>query len=549
MRTLRRLPLPVWFVALLLAACSAGVPSASPPAGTAQAPANPTPAPTAQIRPWTRLPDADALHKLLPFAIDAEAGTTTIVGRFDDGQGGVEDHPAFATSTDGSHWTRGTLGAGPSTGVPVAVTRIGQALIAVGADRCRFGGLTVGYASTASACQAAIWRSTDGAQWSRVLDDRLESAALATVIDFDGLAIAAGSRGDRAVLFTSSDGTSWEPIEGSAALDHGVIVGLASRPGQVVAIGFLLGSPGSSIPVSWSSSDGRSWTGPVRLPAPADGSPIRLAARADGFVAVGTAPRLVNGVQTGNQPLAWASTDGLTWSATPIEATTGEGQLLGLGSEATGSLALGQDSGGGGAFLEGEAGDSGWYLQPLANDLRQALGEARAVAWDGSGYLIVGAVQPPEFGENAVVLSGRPQFQVGGPLPTPGPAATNELVPGPSQALASSLDGSLALTGSVAGMFGLTGDCPAVTKGQGVLFGDGTMADGQSATIQLDLADGKAGIQIFRAGATKDSEIIAIAPYAPPTGLSSPPSGTITLAFAVQPGGTANGTLTFTCTR
>ena len=525
---------------LLLVGCSATV--------------SPTTTLTLPTTPWTRLPDADALHQMLPFGMDSDPDLTMVVGRFEDGQGGYEDHPAFATSRDDATWTRGVMADGPTTGVPVAVTGSGTSAIAVGIDRCRFfvrGGVD---ASEASTCQAAIWHSTDGAAWNRVADDRFEAAALTSVIDFDGLAVAAGARGDRAVVFVSSDARAWEEIEGAGSFDGAVIVGLASRPGRLVAIGYQVGamgsgSSGASAPVSWTSTDGRSWAGPVRLPAaPTNGFATAIASHPSGFVAVGDAPRLEDGYVTGRQPLAWSSPDGLAWTATPIETTAGFGELIGVGGDSDGSMALGSDPGGIGPFLEGARRSGGWYLQALPDALRSVLGEARAISSNGTRYLIAGAAQAADFSTTAIILSGHPGIEGGGPLPSVAPAATDEIVPVPSADLPARLDGTLQLTGAVTATLAMSGSCSAVVTNTGVLFGEGTLGDGRNVLAQLDFLDDRVGMQLFVEGGSKDSAIIGAAPIAKPPALPTPPSGTIDLAFAM-PDGTANGVLIFRCNR
>lgn len=540
----------------MLAACSAGPPATAPvELGASGASPVLATAPAADAVPWSRLPDADALHQMLPFGIDAAAGVTTIVGRVEDGQGGFEDRPAFATSRDGKTWTRGLVDGGPTTGVAVAVTQFGTATIAVGIDRCRvYVSESVGDVASASGCQAAIWRSTDGATWTRAAGDQLEAAALTTVIDFDSFAIAAGTRGDRAVVFTSSDGMAWESIEGSTEFDRAVIVGLASKPGRVVAVGYQLAAPAgggvSSVPVTWSSTDGRSWSGPVTLPAPQDSLTRAVAAGFAGFVALGSAPLLVDGYVTGRQRLAWASQDGLSWVATPIESTSANGQLSGVRGDQSEWLAIGWDSSEGRSFLQGMRDASGWYVQSLTRELAAVLGEARAIAWNGTRYLVVGASEPSGSGTTAVVLSGHPGMEGGGPLPSVAPASTDEFVPGPSVGLVSRLDGTLTLSGSIAGTMVVSGDCGGTLSARSVvLFGEGTMADGRKAMVQLDIADGIMGMQIFIEGASKDSAIIARAPFAAPTALPTPPAGTIELVFAITGDGTADGELAFRCSR
>lgn len=540
----------------MLAACTAA-PPATAPVESETSVASPilatAPAPVPEAVAWSRLPDADALHQMLPFAIDAAAGITTIVGRVEDGQGGVEDRPAFATSRDGKTWTRGLTDGGSTTGVAVAVTQFGTAMIAVGIDRCRaYVSESVGDMASASGCQAAIWRSTDGATWTRAAGDQFEAAALTSVIDFDGLAIAGGTRGDRAVVFTSSDGLSWEALADSPAFDRAVIVNLASRSGQVVAVGYKFGATAagavSSIPVAWSSTNGKSWSEPVVLPASRDGLASAVAAGPAGFVAVGFASLLVEGYVRGRQRLAWASSDGLGWAATPVEGSSADGYLRGVRGNGSASLAIGWVSSGT-SFLEGSRDASGWYVQSLPSDLSGMLGEARSIAWSGTRYLIVGAREPSDSGTIAVVLVGSPEVVGGGPLASVSPASTDPLVPGPSVGLISRLDGTLTLSGSIAGTLTVSGECTALAGRIGVLFGEGTMADGQKATVQLDIVDGIVGMQIFLEGAGKGSAILAQAPFAAPATLPTPPAGTIQLRFTKTAGDTANGELVFRCSR
>ena len=118
--------------------------------------------------------------------------------------------------------------------------------------------------------RAAFWRvGADGA-WQRVADGPVFDNSRVTDLAAlpDGSLVAVGVAGDAktatgAVVWVSPDGRSWTRT-GDAALDGAVMLGVASGPAGLVAVGADLASTSA---VAWTSPDGHAW-----MPRP--GAPV-----------------------------------------------------------------------------------------------------------------------------------------------------------------------------------------------------------------------------------------------------------------------------------
>lgn len=218
---------------------------------------------------------------------------------------GVDGESAAVwTSPDGATWQRVAhdeiIFGGPGDQRAEAVTTVpggGGGWLAVGTD----GGVSDG--------DAAVWRSSDGASWERVVDGGALGGQ-GSQIAFDVVAgpggfIAVGTDGEVATGWTSADGTSWteQALGGS-----GVAVGLGAGDAGLVAVG---SSPGDGLDaVVWRSPDGLSWE---RDEGEALAGPLdqELAA-----VAIGEAMTVAVGrtnVGGGDDAAVWSSTEGSPW--------------------------------------------------------------------------------------------------------------------------------------------------------------------------------------------------------------------------------------------
>lgn len=261
---------------------------------------------------WERVPDDGAAlggpgdQEMLGIVEDPGSGGALVaVGR--DGTSAA----VWVRFPGDAGWGRvpadeGTFGgAGEQVARSVAAGPDGS-LVAVGVDR--------------GSGDAAVWRSTQGRDWERVLpgddlggDGVQEMTAVTTV---GPVLVAVGTSGGEAVAWTSLDGLGWARTE----LGPGRADGVAPVEGGVVAVGSVAGAGGELDATAWRSADGRSWV-PVTID---DGTLGDADQQLLGVLATTTADddQLVAGVGwtnfgPGDDGAAWASLDGESWTRTP----------------------------------------------------------------------------------------------------------------------------------------------------------------------------------------------------------------------------------------
>jgi hypothetical protein len=181
--------------------------------------------------------------------------------------------------------------------------------------------------------RARLWFSDDGETWATVDGgpggplDATGDESVRDVAPFGDGFVAVGSRRadneqDGAVWY-SADGRSWEPVDtpGLSGPGRQEVTAVVDTGTGLVAGGFTDdGTGGPAVPVMWTSSDARTWTGSVSTPLPlhADtrSSGVDMTVRS---LTVGPNGILAAG---GNQwrPHVWQSGDGQTWSllANPV---------------------------------------------------------------------------------------------------------------------------------------------------------------------------------------------------------------------------------------
>jgi hypothetical protein len=165
----------------------------------------------------------------------------------------------------------------------------------------------------------AIWRSIAGGAWERL--EAPSSMLLGTmdrVVVAHGALIASGwsgQAGQSAIVWRSTDGTTWTETTDLAGMDPVDAVG--EIPSGIVAFGgSFSGDVGDADLVAAASADGTSFA-PVALPALSATTIQSLAAGPSGVVGVGDG----DDIELGFNAVALFSTDGLTW--TQADATDG----------------------------------------------------------------------------------------------------------------------------------------------------------------------------------------------------------------------------------
>jgi molecular chaperone DnaK len=146
----------------------------------------------------------------------------------------------------------------------------------------------VGWTGTGPTTRAAVWTSSDGLKWNLLPPQgdftptsgfkRLTAVTLAPGNKL--LAIGRDDRADRtegdASVYTSSDGSTWQPVPGTTGLSgtgpQDIEKITRASDGSYVAVGSVLAGAKRG-PAVWTSKDGIKWDLSPYTPGPPDGSP------------------------------------------------------------------------------------------------------------------------------------------------------------------------------------------------------------------------------------------------------------------------------------
>jgi hypothetical protein len=317
---------------------------------------------------------------------------------------------AWTSADDGLTWQRAAVG-GPG-GFMQAVTVGGPGLVAVGYE-------------SGTDDDAAVWTSPDGLSWTRVPHDEAVFGGPGSEEMFGvtaggpglvavGWGVVDGDEG--AAVWVSTDGYTWERIIDNAVFGgpggQAMYAVVAGGPG-LVAVGydFLEGEWDAAV---WTSTDGLNWSEVPAAGAVFGGPNIQemrsVALGGPGLVAVGNdyAEVAVNGA-------VWTSADGLTWTRVPHDAAVfggaGNQEMRGVAAGTPGLAAVGRDD-------TGEAGDAAvwasadgltwWRVTDPVVFGGPLLQEMYAVAAGAPGLVAVGLERNPDGGEQqAAVWIGR----------------------------------------------------------------------------------------------------------------------------------------------
>jgi hypothetical protein len=313
-------------VATAIPSVAAALPSAVAPTAAPTPTATPAPTPLLSVAAapsgqWNHLTwiTAAGAVPLGPTYVTVHGWTGGYVA-FDqaggaDGNGNVTPIIMRASaSTDGLHWSAPSVLDASNLDNNVEIANIVEGpsgLLAVGfpfGDTC--GGPPV---------VAALWSSVDGRTWDRVpLPKDFRTGQVHQISGGSAGFLATGSRADAtiAAIWTSRDGRAWSsrplPKVSSGTL---VLDGATSFAGGFILAGAVLGEgqcggPAHLHPATWWSADGAAWsreTLPGALTTPDAALSVQ---RLNDRVVVAT-----QSTGDGSKLLAWASTDGRTWTA------------------------------------------------------------------------------------------------------------------------------------------------------------------------------------------------------------------------------------------
>lgn len=251
-------------------------------------------------RRWERVGDDDLGGEGDQELHDVALGLDGLVAVGRDG-----DDAAVWRSDDGGAWHRspddGVFG-GEGTQVLHAVVAFEEGFLAVGSDQ----------AGAAGDQDAAVWASEDGRGWRR-LDPAAFAAPGPQSMEAVALGadrvVAVGADGDQAAAWTSLDLVGWR----TDRLGGGRIDDVDSADGSVVAVGSAPGDDGVLDAATWrlagevwERADGGALTAPgnQRLHGVVLGPELAIAVGATDFGG-------------GDDAASWASSDAVTWTATP----------------------------------------------------------------------------------------------------------------------------------------------------------------------------------------------------------------------------------------
>ena len=269
---------------------------------------------------WRRVAGLPAPERSsIAAAVAGPEGTVVAVGA----SGGVA---AVWSSADGAAWTLTSL-PGPGSGATETLT----AVAATGR-----GYVAGGYVESAAAVRtASLWRSTDGAAWTRATVETSTGPTEVTGIAVDSATatlVAVGIAGDErrgaAAVWRSTDGGGTWLSVASPAFAIGRMLAVASGMPGLVAVGELQDQTGAA---AWFSADGSTWVAADRSGLDNGGLQMVMTAVArtgSSFVAAGWRTDSANG-----SAVVWRSSDGRTWVHLPQQATfSGAGLSSVLGS-------------------------------------------------------------------------------------------------------------------------------------------------------------------------------------------------------------------------
>ncbi len=302
---------------------------------------------------------------------------------------GPEWRPVAWTSTDADHWSLVEIGRPDpgAFGFAESVSAIPDGgVVAVGRSGSR----------------PVAWTSADGAAWTLrdvpTLGGPADTERMTVVAAGPGGLLAGGSVGPelferRARLWSSEDGTTWEPVADDPAFDGAEVAALIPVADGWLALGRIGTGQRTTGSVAWRSPDGRRWTR-IDDPDLAKGW-VRAVTRApDGsLVAVGSEPDEAGAY-------AWRSTDeGRTWSLAPGEPSRtyhGKMRMTDVVPTADGLLAVGNfvgvQFGDGASWLSDDA--VHWERSPLQPSMGQV--EPSAVVAFGDREVMVGTFGAPD---------------------------------------------------------------------------------------------------------------------------------------------------------
>jgi hypothetical protein len=370
--------LPILLAGALLGACASPVPSAS---GTTSPTLADLSSASSSLRPGPMSPTAAV-------ATGTASGWTRAAG--------IEQPPGFmngTTDASGQPWTRGCAPCHPAIDTLMTDVVDGPAgLVAVGWILQEFRGAT--------------WASADGSAWSFTGGFPPETFLSAVAADTTRY-VAVGRNGERAIVWSSSDGRTWRQTTSTAAFAESPIrlTSVVAWHDGFVAGGFRGGDFFSANAAFWVSPDGVAWRPAPDGAAFHDARVAAIAVGGPGLVAVGEA----GPADHPGPAVVWTSSDGISWDRVPDGPTFRDARMRSVANvPGIGLVAVGEDLAGSVGIAWSSPDGRTWERIP-SNPLFGRTGiQVRMydVAAGPHGVVIVGTVtEGTQYGETAVWTS------------------------------------------------------------------------------------------------------------------------------------------------
>jgi len=243
---------------------------------------------------WTLLETGESLSGMTINAItpmgDGFAAVGTRCGALEGCAGGGE---VYLSSPDGASWTRYPK-PDDECCIMQAITAKDSGLVAVGFD------YTTGFPATPA--DAGVRHSTDGEDWTKIVNPGAFTASTMGDVAAGGPGfVAVGQSSTGPQVWISADGTEWATASTSSAMGPGQALKVAARDDLVVAVG------------SGAHADASVWTSD----ASGDSWSTATSPGAGAFRAVMVTPSsIVVGGKDGSNAVVWTSGDATTWVQT-----------------------------------------------------------------------------------------------------------------------------------------------------------------------------------------------------------------------------------------
>lgn len=217
--------------------------------------------------------------------------------------------------------------------------------------------------------RALVWGSDDGVRWRALKGSVPKASQAAAILARDSGFLIAGDVGRSAPLLMTSDGTTVSKLDApEGGLPTGALYALDATPVGLVAAG----EDADHRPTLWhSADDGVTWSG---TQVPDAMYVIHVATTDTGTIVALGVQQDTNGRRT---PVTWSSTDGVTWTAAPLAVPEGDWSIPDLERTPLGLVATVSSEGMGQAWLST---DGLTWTQALEAPHRLTVGSAGGAA-------------------------------------------------------------------------------------------------------------------------------------------------------------------------